>query len=154
MHITGTAQDFIDTLSEHTIEDVSDAVVVALAVEDNDTWRTWSWIDTAWEQLEEPLTHATPRLIVLVLEAMFRDHRVRDRAAALLEEASVFSTNVLGKDITAIAIAIQNPSERALAASRITDFVKRRVYTGNGTVMNASQLEHDSIANVLLAETL
>lgn len=154
MHITGTAQDVIDVLREHTVEDGSDTAIVTFAVEDNDAWRSWSWIDTAWEQLEGPLTRVMPRLLVLVFDAPFRDHRVRDRAAALLEEASVFCTNALGKDITAIAVAIQTPSERALAASRITDFVKTRVYTGNGTVISASQLQHESITDYLLAEML
>lgn len=160
VHLAGNAKDFITHLQQlrgsltEPLRD--DAIVIGLEPSALDASHGWGQTYMALEELVELYLRARPfqyALIVVVSTAETPERDMRWLIADLVEGATVFSRNVLGRDLTSIGV-LTLPSEVPLVAQRAHAFMRQPVHLGDGTTITARQLQRTSIRNVIFEANL
>lgn len=155
MHIIGTSTALASELGAWSHRPHRrDALVIVIEPAAGAETGAWSWFERLRDDIHDALRAHTPRLLIVVLDGRFPDITSTAVADELIDDASVFSTNLLGKQATALAITIDDPAHRAATAARVSDHLLLETNLGNGAVLSSRRLIHDSIRSAVLEEVL
>lgn len=156
MHITGSARDFLSAPRSLEATATSpprhDSLVLGISLVPADIDRGWGRrlgeIETV---LESQLRVNAPRILVLVLEDQTQapEHDLVEASRHLVDSASVYARNRLGRDLTAIAI-VTSTADRSLTAERIAEHLSRQIDIGDGTILTPGDLERRTIRDLLI----
>lgn len=155
MYVIGSASEITEILvrtdqSQHR----RDALVVTLRVHGSVPTHSHAWVDGVREDLHDALNRYRPRVLVVVIDGSYDRTTIMGIASGLVEEASFLSTNLLGKEVTALGVVLDDPAHRELVAERVSEHLMRSTNIGNGTVIPSRRLAGDSIRDLIMETVL
>lgn len=155
MYVIGSAPEITEILrrTDHR-QDRRDALVVTLRVDADTSTHPHAWVDGVREDLHDALNRYQPRLLVLVIDGSFDRALITGVATGLVEEASFLSTNLLGKEVTALGVVLDDPAHRELVAERVSEHLVRSTNMGDGAVIRSRRLAGDSIRDLIMETVL
>ncbi|MEH3088902.1 MAG: hypothetical protein PGN24_04605 [Microbacterium arborescens] len=154
MHIAGLDDDLIDAFRS-VVEDGHrpDALVVPVAIPpgDSELPATLHQIEAL---LERELSRLSPRVLIVAVVADGDAARARAIAAEIVDGASVYSSNSLGRDLTAIGVVVDDQAHRDVVVGRVCDHLRGGSNLGDGTVVIAKDLRRSSLRDLILEDVL
>lgn len=154
MHIAGLDDDLVDAFrSAEEDGHRPDALVVPVAIPPGDR-ELPAALQEIEAVLERELTRLSPRVLVVAVVTDGDPARARTIAAEIVDGASVYSSNSLGRDLTAIAVVVDDHEHRDLVVGRVCDHLRGGSNLGDGTVVVANDLRRSSLRDLILEDVL